>query len=320
MVSLQLRMGLLLAVLFAIVYAVVVMIGTTMGIDNFYVYLMISFVFMFIQYLIGPKMVEWSMRVQYVTREQAPQLFAMVADQAERARIPMPRVGISQVAIPNAFAFGRSLGDGRVCVTQGIMQLLKEDELKAVIGHEISHLKNRDMLTITLLSVIPMIMYRLAWNFLFYGTGRRSERGGNTALLGLIAFLFYFITNLLVLYASRIREYFADQGSVELGNQPNALATALYKLVYGSARMDKESLREAEGCKAFFVNDPSRAYNEIRDLSQLDLDRSGTIDPDELALLRNKTVHLSFSDHLMEALGTHPNMLKRIQHLSNLRA
>jgi len=320
MVSLQLRMGLLLAVLFAIVYAVVVMIGTTMGIDNFYVYLMISFVFMFIQYLIGPKMVEWSMRVQYVTREQAPQLFAMVADQAERARIPMPRVGISQVAIPNAFAFGRSLGDGRVCVTQGIMQLLKEDELKAVIGHEISHLKNRDMLTITLLSVIPMIMYRLAWNFLFYGTGRRSERGGNTALLGLIAFLFYFITNLLVLYASRIREYFADQGSVELGNQPNALATALYKLVYGSARMDKESLREAEGCKAFFVNDPSRAYNEIRDLSQLDLDRSGTIDPDELALLRNKTVHLNFSDHLMEALGTHPNMLKRIQHLSNLRA
>jgi len=83
------------------------------------------------------------------------------------------------VDIPNAFAFGRSLKDGRVCVTEGILNLLNEDELKAVLGHELSHLKNRDVLTITLLSVIPMIMYRIAWNFLFYGR-RRDSRGGNT--------------------------------------------------------------------------------------------------------------------------------------------
>lgn len=318
MFFLQLRMWLLMAVLFAIVYAVVVMVGSAMGVENFYVYLAISFVFMFVQYLIGPKMVEWSMRVRYIKREDNPKICGMVEDLTRRSNLPMPRICISPIAIPNAFAFGRGVRDGRVCVTEGIMRLLNDEELKAVLGHELTHIKSRDVLTITILSVIPMIMYRLAWHFLFYGGGRRNERGGNTALIGLAAFIFYFITNLLVLYASRIREYFADRGSVEMGNRPEALASALYKLVYGAARMDKAALKEAEGLKAFFLNDPSRAINEIRELSQLDLDGSGTIDPDELAAMRNKNLRLNFGDRLMESLGTHPNMLKRIKHLSEL--
>lgn len=318
MFSLHMRMGLLLALLFAIVYAVVVMAGTAMGVGGFYFYLFVSLAMMFIQYMVGPKIVEWSMRVRYIKQGEYPQLYSMVEDQARRAGIPMPRVCISSVPIPNAFAFGRGIRDGRVCVTEGITRLLNEEELKAVIGHEISHLRNHDVLTITLLSVIPMIMYRLAWHYFFGGGGRRNERGGNTAAIGIAAFLFYFITNLLVLYASRIREYFADKGSVQLGNRPEALATALYKLVYGSARIGKDSLKEAEGLKAFFINDPSRAMNEIRELSQLDMDKSGTIDPDELMRLRNQSVRLTFGDRLLETLGTHPNMLKRIKHLSEL--
>jgi heat shock protein HtpX len=120
-----------------------------------------------------------------------------------------------------------------------------------------------------------------------------------------------------VLYASRIREYFADRGSVLLGNRPQVLATSLYKLVYGSARMNKEELKEAEGLKAFFVNDPSRALDEIKELSQLDMDKNGTIDAAELQLLRNKKVRLGFGDKVMELLSTHPNMLKRIKQLSD---
>jgi heat shock protein HtpX len=115
-----------------------------------------------------------------------------------------------------------------------------------------------------------MILYRIAWQFLFYGN-RRSRNQTNAAVVGLVAFIFYFITNLLVLYASRIREYFADSGSVELGNDPSDLASALYKLVYGSAKMPKNELKDVEGLKAFFVNDPSRALDEFRDLRQLDL-------------------------------------------------
>jgi len=319
MFFLKLRMMLLVAILFAIVYAIVVMIGTYMGISNFYFYLIISLVMMFIQYMIGPKIVEWTMRVKYVKRAEYPRLFQMVESLAVRANIPMPRVCIAQIPLPNAFAFGRSTRDGRVCVTEGILNLLNEDELKAVLGHELTHLKNHDVLTITLLSVIPMIMYRIAWQFLFFGR-RRDERGGSTALIGLVAFIFYLITNLLVLYASRIREYFADRGSVELGNQPSSLASSLYKLVYGSARMDKESLKEVEGLKAFFVNDPSQARNDIRELSQLDLDKSGTIDASELEILRRKPISLNTGDKLLELLSTHPNMLKRIKKLSEYKA
>ncbi len=314
--SLQLRMWLLLTLLFGIIYAVIVVIGKTfLHVGDFTFYFVISVVMMFLQYMLGPKIVEWSMHVKYIERQDNPRLFGIVESLAKRANIPMPRIGIAQIQIPNAFAFGRSLKDGRVCVTSGIVGLLNEEELSAVLGHELSHLKNHDVLTITLLSVIPMVMYRIAWQFLFFGR-RRDARGSNTILIGLAAFFFYFITNLLVLYASRIREYFADRGSVALGNKPQALASSLYKLVYGSARLNSESLKETEGLKAFFINDPSRAKKEFRELAQLDMDKSGTIDSNELQLLRNSNIRLGFGDRLMELLSTHPNMLKRIKKLS----
>jgi heat shock protein HtpX len=309
-------MWLLVTLLFGLIYALVVIVGSSfLHVGGFSFYLIISLVMMIIQYLLGPKIVEWSMRVKYIKREENPRLFQMVESLSLRANIPMPRIGVAQMDIPNAFAFGRGIKDGRVCVTAGILNLLNEEELKAVLGHELSHLKNRDVLTITLLSVIPMIMYRIAWQFLFYGR-RRDERGGNTILIGIAAFLFYFITNLLVLYASRIREYFADRGSVLLGNHPKALASSLYKLAYGSARLKPESLKQSEGLKAFFINDPSQGRKEVLELSQLDLDKSGTIDSAELELLRKSSIHLKLGDKMMELLSTHPNMLKRIKKLS----
>ncbi|MFH1190302.1 MAG: zinc metalloprotease HtpX [Candidatus Omnitrophota bacterium] len=319
MFYLKLRMMLATALLFAIIYAVIAMMGAAAGISNFSFYLALSIVIMAIQYMIGPKIVEWSMRVRYVKDGEYPELHRMVKDIAAKAGIQCPRIGIAQVSIPNAFAFGRSIKDGRICVTEGILSLLKENELRAVLAHEMSHIKNRDVLTITLLSVIPMILYRIAWQFMFYNR-RGRDSGANTAMIGLVAFIFYFITNLLVLYASRIREYFADKGSVDLGSRPADLASALYKLVYGSARMPKEAIKDVEGMKAFFVNDPSRAMNELKDLRDLDLDRSGTIDPSEMLAIQNKAVRLGFGDKLMELMSTHPNMLKRIKRLSEWKA
>ncbi|MCM8827147.1 MAG: zinc metalloprotease HtpX [Candidatus Omnitrophica bacterium] len=319
MFYLKLRMYLLLTIMFALIYMIITVIGVSIGIVNFYFYLFISLFMIFIQYLVGPKIVEWSMRVRYVDEKDAPQLHQMVEDLAKRAGIPKPKVGIARINIPNAFAFGRGISDGRVCVTQSLMHLLNDSELRAVLGHEISHLKNRDVITITLLSVIPIVLYRIAWHFMWFGQSRRQREGTNTVFVGLIAFIFYFITNLLVLYASRIREYFADRGSIMLGNRPNSLASALYKLVYGSVRTDKEELREVEGIKAFFVNDPTKAINELQELSQLDLNRDGIIDNKELELISRKRVNISFADKLLELLSTHPNMLKRIKQLSQYR-
>lgn len=317
--ALRLKMWLLVSALFAFIFAILTVIGTQfLHIGGFYFYLGLSLVMMFIQYMAGPKIIEWTMGVRYVKKQEYPRLFQMVEGMAIKAGIPMPKIGIAKIRLPNAFAFGRSLKDGRVCVTEGILDLLNDEELKAVLGHELTHLKSRDVITITLLSVIPMIMYHIAWQFLFYGR-RRDERGGNTVLIGIAAFLFYFITSILVLYASRIREYFADKGSVELGNRPQALASSLYKLVYGAARTDKESLRQVEGLKAFFASDPSCALREIRELKDLDLDKSGTIDASELQILRNKRVNLGFAGKVMEMLSTHPNMLRRIKRLSEYK-
>lgn len=310
----------MLAVLFGIVYMIVTLVGTSLGIYNFYFYLAIAFVLMFIQYMVGPKLIEWSMRVEYVDKNHYPALHQMVEEMARKAHIPKPRIGIAHVGLPNAFAFGRWMSDSRICVTDGILRLLSEDELRAVLGHELTHVRSRDVLFITVLSVVPVVLYRIAWHFLFWGGDRRRDNSGPSgAVIGLIAFLFYFLTNLLVLYASRIREYFADRGAIELGNPPEKLASALYKLVYGSARADKEGLRSVEGLKAFFLNDPSRASLEFNELRQMDLDRSGEIDASELQAIARKEVHLSFGDKLMELLTTHPNMLRRIKALSTYK-
>ncbi len=316
---LQTRMFLLVAVLFGILYGVITGIGTWMGAGTAITYLIIGFAFLGIQFLVSPYIIQLTMRVRWVSEPDEPELHRMVAELAEAARIPKPKVGISELNIPNAFAFGRMGRDGRVCVTRGILRLLSRDELKAVLGHEISHIKHRDMAIITLLSAIPLIMYWLAWSFMWGGTGNRRNNGNYAVLIGLGAFFLYFITNLLVLYGSRIREYYADLGSVQLGNMPHYLASALYKLVYGNARLkNSPELKRVEGVKAFFVNDPSRAWYELRELSQIDRDMSGTIDQYELLALRQKQVRLGFGARLMELFTTHPNMLKRIKHLSTL--
>jgi heat shock protein HtpX len=316
-------MWLLVAVLFGILYGVIVGIGSLMGIGGTISYLILAFVFLGIQYLIGPSLVSWTMRVKWVSEREAPELHQMVAELAETAHLPKPRVGISQLNIPNAFAFGRTQRGGRICITRGILNTLNHNELKAVLGHEMSHLKHRDMLVMTLLSAIPMVLYWIAWNFMWGGAlgGNRKQGGSYAALIGVGAFLLYFITNLLVLYGSRIREYYADLGSVRLGNQPNYLATALYKLAQGNARVkDKAELKRVEGVKAFFVNDPSRAWKEVRELSQIDRRQSGSITQDDLMDLRQKQVHLSMGAKLLELFTTHPNMLKRIKQLSTLVA
>jgi len=317
---LQTRMFLLVALLFGILYGVIVGIGTWMGAGSAVTYIILGVVILGIQYLVSPAIVGWTMKIKWVSEKEAPDLHRMVAELARSANLPKPRVGISQLAIPNAFAFGRTRRDGRICVTQGILKLLTKDELRAVLGHEMSHIKHRDMVIITLISVIPLILYWIALTTMWGGAlGGRRQGGGYVALIGIGAFLLYFITNLLVLYGSRIREYYADQGSVRLGNKPHHLATALYKLVYGNARFrGKEELKRVEGVRAFFVNDPARSWYEIKQLSQIDQDMSGTIDYGELMDIRQKKVRLGTADKLMELFTTHPNMLKRIRHLSTL--
>lgn len=309
--KLKLRMFLATILLFAIIYAILMLIGHIMGFGGPLFYMLLGLGIILLQYLISPSIVEATMRVKYVSPREAPRLHAMVEELAMKAGIPKPRVGIADIGIPNAFAFGRTKSDGRVCVTRGILKLLDEDELKAVLGHEISHIRHNDMIVMTLISAIPLICYYIYISSIF---SRDREMG----LIGLLALVAYLIGQLIVLFISRVREYYADYGSVEIGGQPHKLASALYKLVYGSAASKEDEIREVEGLKAFFVNDVSRATTEIEDLRQVDLDMNGTISEGELQQIRYRDVKIGVGARIMELLSTHPNMLKRIKRLSEL--
>ncbi|MCD6541755.1 MAG: M48 family metalloprotease [Thermoplasmata archaeon] len=318
---LRLRLLLLVGLLFAILYTLFSLIGFALGLREIYFYvfmLLLAGILVFIQYLIGPKVVEISMMVKYVSEKEYPELHRIVEELSREAGIPKPRVGVSGLNIPNAFAFGRTKRDARVCVTKGLLNLLNEKELRAVLGHEISHIKHKDVFVITMLSVIPTICYMIYVSFFWSSIYSRRRDSGALALIGLTAFLLYLITSLLVMYASRIREYYADYGSVELGNKPNWLATALYKLVYGSARADRNTIKRVAGMKAFFLNDPANAVNEISELKQVDLNLDGVIDEYELQVLAERKIKLSKSEKIMELLSSHPSTLKRIKALSNL--
>ena len=315
---LQVRLYLLLGLLFAIIYGVIVGVASALGAGSFLLYAIAAIFFVLLQYLIGPSMVKWTMRVKWVSEREHPQLHSMVAELAKAAGIRKPKVGISMIPIPNAFAFGRTQRGAKVCVTEALLRSLSSEELRAVLGHEISHIKHRDMMIMTVLSVFPLIIYFIAISLLFSGFGGRGRGGSPIALIGIGLFLLYFLVNLLVLYGSRIREYYADLGSVRLGNRPRHLATALYKLAIGNAKVPKESLKRVEGVKAFFVSDPSRAMREVKELKDIDLDMSGTIDYGELLALQSKSVQLTTGAKIMEMMTTHPNMLKRIKHLSSL--
>jgi heat shock protein HtpX len=312
--ALKLRLFLATVFLFGILYVIIMLISSYFGFGGPLLFAIFGILIVFIQYLIGPKMVESMMHVHYVSEQEAPNLHAMVEELSMKAGIKKPKIGVAEINVPNAFAFGRTKGDARICVTRGILKLLDKEELEAVLGHEMSHVKHSDMAVMTLISVVPLICYYIFISTLF--SGRNNNNGG--AIIGIAALAAYLVGQLLVLFVSRTREYYADQGSIELGGKPHKLASALYKLVYGSATANKDELKEVEGLKAFFVNDITDAGNEISDLQQLDLNQDGIISEDELSELRYSKTNIGTGQSILELLSTHPNMVKRVKRLSEL--
>jgi len=320
---LKIRMGLSVVLLFAVIYALLsVIVFFTVGMGTLMVYALAFFAFVLVsvQFFIGPKIVERSMRVRYVSEQEQPELHRMVSELAMKAGIPKPRVGISEMPIPNAFAFGTSKKKARVCVTRRLMEMLKRDELEAVLGHELSHIRHQDMVVITALSVIPMICYFIYfsffWSGLFGGMGGRSREGALPMMaIALIALVVYFISNLIVLYVSRVREYYADAGSAELTRKPHGLASALYKMIYGSVGAKQEKVKKEMGSmRAFFAADPITARTDLKDLLAADLNKDGKIDEYELRAFAERA-RVSRADRLMEIFSTHPTPVSRVKKL-----
>ncbi len=209
-------------------------VGSLLGGDTG---LIIAFIFSLLMnfgaYWFSDKVVLKMYRAKEVTQNEAPELYRIVEDLSQRAELPMPRVYIIDNPTPNAFATGRNPQNSAVAVTTGIMKILNRDELEGVISHELTHVKNRDILVstiaATLVGTITFIARIAGWAAIFGGYGGRDRNNNALADLALII-LAPIAAVMLQLAISRSREYMADAGGARISGKPLALASALDKL------------------------------------------------------------------------------------------
>ena len=212
------------------------------------------------QWYFSDKIVLWSTGAKIVSREQFPELHDLVERIVARNNLSKPRIAVVNSRIPNAFATGKTPKSSIVAVTIGLMDQLDTEELQGVIAHELAHIKNRDVLVLTLASVFSMIAWYLM-RFGMYGAmfggggghGRRGNGGAAMLLILLIAIITWIASFLIIRAISRYREYVADRDGALITGKPSKLASALLKISGTMKRIPTRDLREIEGMNAFFI-------------------------------------------------------------------
>ena len=253
--GLRLRMLVTLALLAAVYLAFLTYLSSR-GV-GFGPLLVLAAIMLGAQYFFSHKLAMWGMGAKEVSPEEAPELHAMVERLATGAGIPKPKVAISKMQIPNAFATGRNPRHAVVAVTEGLMQRLEPHEVEAVLGHEISHVINRDVAVMTLASFFAMVAFFLMRSFLFmgiFGGGDDDDEGGGSIwMVYLVSMLVYFVSQLLILALGRYRELAADRGGANLTRRPRDLASALTKIARDVEQTPKRDKRQLETMSAFFI-------------------------------------------------------------------
>ena len=248
---------------------------------NAYLIALISGGFLFIQYFFSDKLVLWSTGARILEENDAPRLHLLVEKLAAEMGIPKPRVAVVQNDMPNAFATGRNKSHAVVAVTTGILNRLNEREMEAVLAHEMSHVKNRDMFVVTFASfIVSVISYLVYFAFAMFLSG--DNRGRGASMVGWIASMLFANTIGLIIIntISRYREYGADRGSALTTKNPDWLISALRKISGGEYR--KEDAMGLESARALCISPTSGA--------------------------------------LLELFSTHPPIEKRIAHLEKVKA
>jgi heat shock protein HtpX len=215
------------------------------------------------QWYFSDKIVLWSTGAKIVSREQFPELHDLVERIVARNNLSKPRIAVINTRTPNSFATGKTPKSSIVAVTTGLMDELDAEELEGVIAHELAHIKNRDVLVLTLASIFSVMAWYLM-RFGMYGAmfgggggggyGRRGNEGGAAMLLILLIAVITWIASFLIIRAiSRYREYVADRDGALITGKPSKLASALLKISGTMKRIPTRDLREIEGMNAFFI-------------------------------------------------------------------
>jgi len=210
-------------------------------------------IFLFAQFFFSDKLALRSMGAKTVDESEYPELHRMVERLSQQADLPKPKIAVADSRVPNAFATGRSKKSSAVAVTTGIMDTLDQDELEGVIAHELAHIKNRDVMVMTIASFLSTIAFMVVRWGAFFGGGSRRQGGGGVIVAILASLVVWIISFLLIRALSRYREFAADRGGATITGKPAALASALMKI---SGRMDKvpkEDMRDQAEMNAFFI-------------------------------------------------------------------
>src|SRR5438094_5511488 len=240
----------LLGLLYVVFVAVLLSAGAGVGV-------MVVFIvgLSLAQLFLSDKLALAAMGAKEVSPEDAPGLHAMIERLCIQADLPKPRIAVADTPMPNAFAMGRSQKNAVVCATTGIMKTLEPHELEAVMAHELTHVKNRDVMIMTLASFFATIAAMITqFGFFFGGWGGDGDDGAPAFIVVLLAsFLVYIISFFLMLALSRYREYAADRGSALITGRPSALASALVRISGEMQRVPDQDLRAAGKMNAFFI-------------------------------------------------------------------
>tara|TARA_B100001123_G_C15257993_1_gene1005451 strand:- start:881 stop:1759 length:879 start_codon:yes stop_codon:yes gene_type:complete len=217
----------------------------------------------FFQYFFSDRLVLATTRAKVTTQEEYPELHAMIEKLAVQSGIPKPKkIALMDIDAPNAFATGRSPKHATIAVTTGLLRRLNDEELEGVLGHELAHVKNRDVAVMTWASLIIVIagflMQMMFWMSLFGGFGGHRREGGGNAMMIMLAvyvgiIVIYFVSQILTMALSRYREFAADRTGAIITGNPLALASALKKISGQIAQIPEKDLRTVEHANAFFI-------------------------------------------------------------------